>query len=559
MPPLFSRRSLLTATGATSLALLGTTPAQAATVRGAIANYYNNNSSVAATLGQPVSDEAYATAAKNVAYQQFERGIIIWNEQKGVSHYTEGTYQRTGYNNLFRRTDKVLGVQDALVITDSQGGSGDGTLIGDYNGRFESWITLGLRNAGWKTAHFHHGARGVLRPVWSAGYPSGVSYLCGIRDGANPLPLGTPGLIWVSMSFNDLDSGSPVSINSSTNAAISGFRELISTLRAIYPGAPIVFNEIISRRPGDPIYEADRTKWGNRNQMTNSIKQALLPTGVQFIPNNPWYTDLGIGTNETENHQPQQVHLNITGHQKVAPRVTAWLKSNGLSTYPVKGGIKAYFDSHGGIATFGNPIQSEFTSVNGGAIQNFSKGWAIYWTAPYGAHAIRWGTAIGAKYRKENYELGTLGYPISDEQTYADGAIQEFWNPSTNKKYLVAWSPATQDAYIMVKDGSIYGRFIDTPRIGFPVSDELPTGSGVVQYFRDAAGRETGVYWSPSTGAKIMNSKGALYFHYVRNGYISKYGYPITDETTTAQYTYIKFSKGFELRWTAAGGVQEIK
>lgn len=553
MPSPFSRRFLFTATGATSLALLGTTPAQAATVRGGIGTYYNNTSGVKAALGLPVSDEKSITAAKNVYYQQFQRGIIIWNDQKGASHYTEGAYQQTGYNNLLRRTDKVLGAQDALVITDSQGGTEDGTLIGDYTSSYQSWITLGIRNAGWKTAHFHHGARGVIQPVGRPSFPSGVSYLRGIKDGANPLPLGVPGIIWISMSYNDFSRGA--------EATIQGFQELISTLRAIYPGAPIIFNELISRRPGDPVYQANPGYWGNRNYFTQVIRDALSPTGVQFLPNNPWFTDSNIVLADSLKTNLQDPHLNLTGHQKVAPRVTAWLKANGFVAYPIKGGIKAYYDSHGGESTFGTPTQNEFSSVGGGYIQNFSKRWAIHWTPQYGTFAIRWGTAIGAKYTQENYEHGILGYPISDEKPHADGVIQDFWNPTTNRKYTVAWSPATKDAYIMVKGGAIYGRFIDTPSVGFPFTDEIEKTEvpGAIQYFKNSAGRETGVYWSASTGAKIMNAKGALYFHYFRNGYLNKYGYPTTDETTTAQYTYIKFSKGLELRWTATGGVQEIK
>lgn len=549
----FTRRSLLRVAGASSAALLSTAPAQAATVRGGIATYYNNNAAVQNALGAPLSDEQAVTRAMNVSYQQFQRGIIIWNDQRGCSHYTEGVYQRTDNNSLFRRMDKTLTAKDVLVFTDSQGGAGDGTLIGDYQSTYQSWITMGLRGAGWNTVHFHHGGRGANTAVGGSGnFPSGVSYLRGVRDGANPLPLGRPGLIWISVSYNDFFQ------NPALDQIPQWYKDLASTLEAIYPGVPVVFNEVISRLPYDAIYQQNPNYWNNRNRLTTAVKQLLAPQGYRFLPNSAWYTTLGINSSHLENGNPQNPHMNLTGHSIVAPHVTAWLKDNRLAPFAVRGGIKSYYDSHGGSSTFGTPTQSEFTSVDGGAIQNFSKGWAIYWTPTYGAHAVRWGTAIGAKYRKENYELGLLGYPISDEKPYGSGVIQEFWKPSTNKKYVVAWSPATQDAFIMVKGGAIYGRFMDTPSIGFPVTDEFAVDAGVVQYFRNSAMQESGVYWSPNTGAKVMNSKGALYFHYVRKGYTTKFGFPVTDETTTTSYTYIRFNKGYELRWTANGGVQEI-
>ena len=54
-----------------------------------------------------------------------------------------------------------------------------------------------------------------------------------------------------------------------------------------------------------------------------------------------------------------------------------------------------------------------------------------------------------------------------------------------------------------------------------------------------------------------MNSKGALYYHFINNGYTSTFGYPVEDEhVETDGRIHVKFSKGQELTWSASEGVR---
>ena len=79
-------------------------------------------------------------------------------------------------------------------------------------------------------------------------------------------------------------------------------------------------------------------------------------------------------------------------------------------------------------------------------------------------------------------------------------------------------------------------------------------------YFGNGNGRETGVYWSGQSGAHALNSRGALYYYWVRNGYINTLGFPTTDEYRGADgKTHLKFTSGAELTWTEAQGVRRVK
>ncbi|QNV37535.1 S8 family serine peptidase [Rothia terrae] len=313
---------------------------------------------------------------------------------------------------------------------------------------------------------------------------------------------------------------------------------------------------------------------------------------------------------------------NLQGYKQVdaaaAVKAAADLAPVPASQFTLKGAIGDYYKSKGGITKFGSPTTNEFSGVNGGAIQAFAKNYSIYWTSRTDAHSVNFAGSIGARYRDSDYERG-LGYPAFDEVSIPGGAMQKFapasgplnalyWT-SQNGTHLVAergaigsrftneggtgkygfpvedeggigsggarqvfqngsrqnrfyWAPNT-GAYLVNGNGAIKALWESRGGVntdGFPVTDEIPTAGGAVQYFRNANWAETGIWWSSTTGAHAMNSKGAIYNYWWKNGYVSKFGFPVTDEVTNSDGSAtVKFSNGSTLKWTANGGVRVVR
>lgn len=172
-----------------------------------------------------------------------------------------------------------------------------------------------------------------------------------------------------------------------------------------------------------------------------------------------------------------------------------------VNPYSVKAGsgIESAYVRGGGVDTFGIPTSNEFALRDGGAAQQFSKNYTIYWTPQYGAFPVSFSGAIGSFYAKAGYENG-YGFPASNEETLPGGAQQ---------------------------------------------------------IYKAANGASTALVWSASTGVHTMNAQGALYDYW--RSRVATFGYPTTNEITGADGSItVTFSSGAQLRWTAATGVQQI-
>lgn len=219
--------------------------------------------------------------------------------------------------------------------------------------------------------------------------------------------------------------------------------------------------------------------------------------------------------------------------------------------FTVVGGIGAYYWANGGVGTFGTPTQNEFASTLSGAVQNFSSGHALYWTPQYGTQPVWTRGAIGSYYASQRWELGWMGYPTTAEQSRPGGVVQSFANTSTNTTTHVYWSPTTGAKPINGR-GDIYWTWANAGAYnayGFPSTAEYAIPGGAAQKFMKN-GTENLAVWSPGTGTKFMNGSGGIYNYWAANGYISKYGYPVTNETSANGYVSVRFSKGYEIRWT---------
>ena len=288
------------------------------------------------------------------------------------------------------------------------------------------------------------------------------------------------------------------------------------------------------------------------------------------------------------------------------------------SPYALVGAIGSYYWANGASGKFGEPTTNEFSLRDGGVGQAFAKNYTIYWTPRTGAYPVYFSGGIGARYRTGGYENG-YGYPVFAETAISGGAMQKFaladgrrfafyWTPEHGRTHVVweaggiggrftreggtgtygfpsedetayaygarqtfrlngketrfYWSPTTGTRTMNGK-GAIFSRWVDlghATTLGFPLTDEQAIPGGAQQVFRAQNGWETRLIWSPATGTHKVAANGALYWYWVNNGYTSTLGFPTTDETAQADGSVtLKFSSGAELRWTEDGGVERVR
>lgn len=229
--------------------------------------------------------------------------------------------------------------------------------------------------------------------------------------------------------------------------------------------------------------------------------------------------------------------------------------------FTLTGAIGQHYHANGGASTFGQPTQNEYASA-GGFLQNFTSNRAIYWAPETGAHSIWHQGAIGRYYASQRWELGRMGFPLTDEQTRPGGAVQSFFNSGSRVTTHVYWSPST-GAVPMHGNGNIYETWANQGAYrthGYPVNAEHAIShGGASQSFRSPGGGQEQAVWSPATGTKFINERGAIAAHWRDKGYTGKYGFPTTNESVGNGYHYVRFSNGYEIRWTAERGTWEVR
>ncbi|MGB6246119.1 LGFP repeat-containing protein [Gordonia sp. (in: high G+C Gram-positive bacteria)] len=121
-----------------------------------------------------------------------------------------------------------------------------------------------------------------------------------------------------------------------------------------------------------------------------------------------------------------------------------WHPRTGAHAIPV-GPVGAAFDRRGYEWNLGYPVwEANLALREGGQCQAFEKG--VLYLPPHGpAEGALIHGKIGARWAKENWENGPLGYPLADEQATGDGGRrQEFehgsmlWHPSDAVEILAA-------------------------------------------------------------------------------------------------------------------------
>lgn len=432
----------------------------------------------------------------------------VWNAQAGL--YQDGN---TRLNN-----------SNILAIGDSQVWGASATNAG-------SWVYRGIKQAGYNPVLYRCGGIGVT--AWRPGYSG--SYYGGVLKNEWDLPVGSPRAIYIQGSGNDTYSAAD------REATAKNMRPIVDKLRQLYPGVQIILTGPVGTANGQV----------NRYDLNEKLSRVASDLGLTFISYEKWISDYGV-----VNHLYDGLHFYDQYQGDLAPYAADSLRA-ALGGMTLRGGIQTYISNNQGSAHFGVPTSNEMGSVEGGVWQSFSKNRSVFWSPFSGTHSVWFGGAIGADFRSHDSERG-VGYPIEDETTYAYGFRQVF-EKANGQQTRFYWSPNT-GSYRMNGRGAIFAKWVDAGHantLGFPVTDEIATGNGgVVQYFRSQSGAESGIYWSPTTGAHVMNAKGAIYFHYFRTGGNAKYGFPTTDEYVDSSGVYhVKFSNGYDIWWSPRTGI----
>jgi uncharacterized protein with LGFP repeats len=233
-----------------------------------------------------------------------------------------------------------------------------------------------------------------------------------------------------------------------------------------------------------------------------------------------------------------------------------------------------YFATAGETDYYGTPVQkvlglptSDEGSVPGikGALMVNCQGGAIYWSGKASdiAHTVY--GAIGAKYNSlggaavyglpvENDEANLPGVPGVRVSYFQNGGAI-YWSAVTGQAHAVYGAIETE-YQTTATERDYYGRDVQA-LLGAPTSDEINVPG--VPGAREVTFNNGAIYWSPSTGAHVMY--GAIYDFYINDlgGPLDHYnngniGLPTQDERAMpgGRITYLQ--NGDDIIWTPKGG-----
>ncbi|TFV53575.1 hypothetical protein E4P43_01415 [Blastococcus sp. TF02A-35] len=219
-----------------------------------------------------------------------------------------------------------------------------------------------------------------------------------------------------------------------------------------------------------------------------------------------------------------------------------WSEATGAQM--VRGAILARYEAAGGPAALGFPVADDGgTAAGDGALVRLQRA-VIYWSQSTGAHVVR--GAVLARWRALGAQTGLLGFPVADEEAVAGGARARFTGGS------IYWSEATGAQMVR---GAILGKYTlagGPEALGFPVSDEQGVAGGAVGRFTSAS-----IYWSERTGAQVV--RGGILSRWLSAGGPSGIlGFPVADEQGVAGGAVGRFAGG-SLYWSPSTGTRVVR
>lgn len=248
-----------------------------------------------------------------------------------------------------------------------------------------------------------------------------------------------------------------------------------------------------------------------------------------------------------------QADANTTGfHIDYQGGTIYWSTTAGA--HSLSGDILQLYRAQGGPQSgIGFPITDEASTIDGVCrFTNFEHSGAIYWTAEDGAHLI-----YGEIYKKwiaQGGEMSGIGYPITNEALTTDGVCS--FNVFKHNG-AIYYTPAL-GAFLIY--GEIYKKWIaqggEASGIGYPITDETSSADGLCQYniFHNGGA----IYYTPALGAFLIY--GEIYKKWLSlGGEVGFLGYPITDETSEGSSggAFNNF-KGGSIHWLPATGARIV-
>ncbi len=223
--------------------------------------------------------------------------------------------------------------------------------------------------------------------------------------------------------------------------------------------------------------------------------------------------------------------------------------------HEVRGDIAVAYAGGGSLlgaerSSLGYPLSDEIPSADGvGRHTQFQNG-VIFSSPTTGAHTVS--GLIRVAWERLGGERGPLGYPTSDELGTPDGRgrVNQFQNGA------VYWSPATGAFEVRGAIEQSWERLGAATALGYPRTDELATPGGRGRYNHFERGS---IYWTPTTNAHEIH--GAIRDAWSRQGWESgPLGFPRTDELPTGDGRgfYSAFEAG-AIYWTPATGAHEVR
>ncbi|MDH2456348.1 hypothetical protein QDW14_07665 [Corynebacterium bovis] len=189
--------------------------------------------------------------------------------------------------------------------------------------------------------------------------------------------------------------------------------------------------------------------------------------------------------------------LTVTGAVTVAPA-----HADVFHGRWIRGRIEETFHRLGGWGRFGDAVTDELVSARNGRFQVFQRDSSIYWHPDvYRGTAHQVGGRIRDRWRDYGWEVGRLGYPVTDELTTPDGRgrFNHFEGGS------LYWTPETDAHEIEGEIRRVWAeQGWETGPLGYPLTDETtpPDGRGRFNHFQGGS-----VYWSPDTGAWAVSGR----------------------------------------------------
>jgi uncharacterized protein with LGFP repeats len=221
-----------------------------------------------------------------------------------------------------------------------------------------------------------------------------------------------------------------------------------------------------------------------------------------------------------------------------------------VQTQEVLSDIDRKYMALGGSTGFlGNPIGPETNTPDGNGRFREFQGGSIYWTPDTGAHEVH--GLILDKWSSLELERGFLGYPTTDESATPDG----FGHYNHFQGGSIYWTP---DTGVWEVHGLIRDKWAslgwEQSFLGYPLTDETTTADGIGRFNHFQGGS---IYWTPNTGAWEVHG-------YIRDRWAalgwekSCLGYPISDEepATDGWERQSRFEHGI-IQWSSSKGAVE--